>query len=174
MSKEIWKDIIDYEGIYQVSDLGNVRVLDRIVFRNGDPKHPFTKKGRVLKFAINNRGYYFVWLSLNGMTKLRTVHQLVAVAFLNHKPDGLKLVVNHKDFNKQNNRSNNLEIITSRENANKKHLKSTSKYTGVCWGTARRKWLAAIHINGKVKQLGGFDNEYDAHIAYQEALINLF
>ena len=117
---EIYKDVIGYEGVYQVSNLGNVKS-----YRNS--------KERQLKLVKNYAGYLVVCLSINNTKKVRKVHQLVAESFLNHKRCGMELVVNHIDFDKTNNKLDNLEIITNRENSNRKHLKSSSIYTGVYW-----------------------------------------
>ena len=158
INNEIWKDVPGYGGKYQVSDLGNVRSLD---YRK-------TGKTRELKPGINSRNYFSFGLCLNGKSKSHSAHQLVAIAFLNHIPCGYKLVINHIDFNKLNNNVKNLEIVTNRQNANRKHLKSTSKYTGVI----KRKYsfMAQINIMGKQTYLGSFKNEYDAHLAYEKAL----
>tara|TARA_R110000824_G_C14906141_1_gene645997 strand:+ start:128 stop:628 length:501 start_codon:yes stop_codon:yes gene_type:complete len=158
--KEVFKDVLNYEGIYQVSDLGNVKSLK------------FGKE-RVLKQCINANGYLKVNFIKFKKTKSYKVHQLVAMAFLNHKPCGLKLVVNHIDFNRTNNYLCNLEITTQRENASQKHLNSSSKYTGVCWDKSNKKWRSQITINGKNKCLGRFKNELDASKAYQIALNNV-
>lgn len=99
------------------------------------------------------------------------IHKLVAMAFLNHTPDGTQIfVINHKNFDKMDNRVENLEIVTSRENSNKKHLSSTSKYTGVSWNKNTNKWRADIYINSKLNYLGLFTNEIEASNAYQNAL----
>lgn len=169
--KEIFKDIPTYEGIYQVSNLGKVKSLERVIIRS-DGK-PYSAKEKILKNFLTDRGYYSVKLYKNKILKTITVHQLVSMAFLNHTPCGYKLVVNHIDFDKKNNNVSNLELVTQRENANHKHLKSSSKYTGVCWNKARNKWQSNIKINGKLKHLGLFTNEYDAHLAYENALKQL-
>lgn len=168
--QEIWKDIPNYEGLYQVSNLGRVKSLDRVVERNGIP---MILKGRILKTPVNKCGYCRVNLSKNGNSLHKTIHQLVAIVFLNHKPNGLKLVINHKDFNKLNNNSSNLEIVTNRENCNKKHIKSTSKYTGVYWNKANNKWQSRIAVDGKQIHLGLFICEKEAHVAYTNVLQNL-
>ena len=67
----------------------------------------------------------------------------------------------------------NLEIVTSRKNTNKKHLKSTSKYTGVSWNTKSNKWKSQIRINNKDIYLGLFINEKQASIAYNNKLKEL-
>jgi hypothetical protein len=168
---EIWKEVKGYEGLYEVSNIGRVKSLSRIVLRNG--KYPFKTKEKLMKPVINSYGYLRVILWDNGITKGRTIHQLVAIAFLNHIPCGFKLVVNHKDFNRQNNKVENLEAVTQRANTNQKHLKSTSEYTGVCWDKKRNKWRSQIHLNGNVKYLGTFTNELEASNAYQVALNKL-
>ena len=154
---EEWKDIPEYQGIYLISNLGNIKSVK------------FGKE-RDLKPQINSKGYYFVCLSKDNIRKQMLVHQLVVIAFLNHIPCGMKLVVNHINFNKQDNKLSNLEIVSNRENSNRKHLKSTSKYTGVSFEKDRNKWLAQIRIDGKIKKLGRFSNEIDASNAYQKEL----
>lgn len=162
--EEIWKDIIGYEGHYQVSDLGNIKSLER---KSSNGK--FIKE-RILKQTTDNYLYCKVDLYKNGKQVNKKVHQLVAESFLNHVPCGHKLVVNHINFIKTDNRLKNLEIVTQRENANMKHLKSTSKYTGVSWDKQSKKWHSKIYTNNKQKHLGMFANEYDAHLAYQKEL----
>ena len=76
-------------------------------------------------------------------------------------------------FNKTNNKLDNLEIVTQRENSNQKHLKSSSKYIGVSWSKSRNKWVALIYLNGKHKNLGRFNDELEASKAYQKALQGL-
>ena len=152
MKTEIWKDIKDYEGLYQVSNLGRVKSLK------------FGKE-RILSAATNATGYSLVALC-NGKTKAITVHQLVAMAFLNHKPCGYKLVVDHINTIKTDNRLENLQVITHRQNCTK-DKKGTSKYTGVHWCKPRNKWRAEIRINGKTKYLGSFKSELEASEAYQ-------
>lgn len=157
--KEVWRDIKDYEGLYQVSNHGNVKSL-----KYG--------KNRILKPALDSVGYYMVNLC-NGKFHSYSIHKLVAIAFLNHKPCGYKIVVDHKDFNKTNNHLSNLRLISARENTNQIHLKSTSKYCGVSWQKVTKKWRAFIRINNKNKNLGSFNDELEASNAYQLALSKL-
>ena len=154
---EEWKDIPNYEGVYLISNLGNIKSVK------------FGKE-RVLKPQTNTKGYFIVGLYKDKKMKSKQIHQLVATTFLNHTPCKLELVVNHINFDKKDNRLDNLEIVTNRENSNRKHLKSTSKYTGVSFEKDRNKWLAQIRIEGKVKKLGRFDSELDASNAYQKEL----
>ena len=109
--KEIWKDISGYEGLYQVSNKGNVRSL---MFRNNITSKK-RKKPLLLKFSKRS-GYYTVNLRKNSERKSFQVHRLVAEAFLNKEKN--KNIVNHKDFNRLNNKVENLEWCTQKENVN--------------------------------------------------------
>lgn len=104
--QEIWKDIKDYEGLYQVSNFGNVKSLPRKTNNQYN-------KGIIMKQMIY-RGYSKVQLNKNGKIKWFAVHRLVAQAFLpnlDNKPQ-----VNHIDGNKLNNNLSNLEWVTGSEN----------------------------------------------------------
>jgi len=153
---EDWKNIEEAKG-YAVSSLGNVRSTKG-------------KTPRILKQGLGREGYPYVRLYIKSKPHFRTVHQLVAVAFLGHVVCRHELVVNHKDLNRKNNNSNNLEIITTRENTNKKHQKSSSQYTGVAWHKAGQKWTASIWVKTRLVHLGSFEIEHDAHLAYEKAL----
>ena len=108
--QEIWKDIKDYEGLYQVSNLGRIKSCERIVKR-GDNHKPV--KERILKMG-DKCGYKYVILSKSGKGKTGWVHRLVAQAFISN-PDNLSCI-NHKDENPTNNRVDNLEWCTYRYN----------------------------------------------------------
>ena len=106
--EEEWKDIDGYEGIYQVSSFGRVRSLPRKVWN-------YTKPGRILSPYKKKNGY--LQLSLNGDEKREKhayIHRLVAAAFVPN-PNNLKQV-NHINFNKEDNRAENLEWVTPQQN----------------------------------------------------------
>ena len=165
IEKEEFRDIKGYEGHYQVSNFGNVKSY-----------HTNKPMGRILKPATNSVGYLFVVLYDNNRRRTYGIHQLIAMAFLGHKPDGHKLLVNHKDGNKLNNSIGNLEVVTQRQNLSRYRYDKdnlSSKYTGVSWANAINKWKATICSNYKDTHLGFFEKEYDAHIAYETALKNI-
>ena len=161
---EKFRDIKGFEGFYEVSSKGHLKSLAR--------KDSLGRQvnERILKPSANHAGYLGAVLCKEGVRKTLQIHQLVAIAFLNHEPSGHELVVNHINHNKQDNRVENLEIVTHRENSNKKHLKSTSKYVGVSWAAHMNKWVSHICINSRLKYLGYFTEELKAHEAYQSAL----
>lgn len=169
--EEIWKDIPDYEGLYQVSNLGRVKSLPKewVAGYGAINKH----NGKILKLQVDKDGYNLVKLHKNNIGKTKKVHQLVAISFLNHKPCGLKLVIDHINDNPSDNRVENLQIVTQRFNAHKTQGKYSSKYKGVHWDKNRNKWNAQIKISNKKVFIGRYEKEEDAHKAYQKALNNL-
>jgi frataxin-like iron-binding protein CyaY len=156
---EIWKDIPNYEGIYQVSDLGRVKSFRK-------------NKVKILKQLENTRGYFRVGLyDKNLKNKTIVVHSLVAMAFLGHKPNKKQdLVIDHINNNKLDNRASNLQIITNRQNSSKQS-KGSSKYIGVHWSIKSKKWRACIAYKNRTIHLGLYENEKDAAISYKRALL---
>lgn len=108
---EIFKPIRGYEGLYEISNLGRVKALDKIVWmRYGGYRH---HPERLMKLEVMKLGYVRAQLH-NGVKRKILVHLLVADAFLPPKPDGHE--INHKDGNKANNRADNLEWSTKSDN----------------------------------------------------------
>ena len=171
--EEIWVDIEGYKGLYQVSNQGRVKSLERMVkhYKGGDK----LLQERFLKPNGNN--YYQVNLFKNCIPKIFTIHQLVATHFLGHIPNGMNIVVYHINGVKTDNRLENLQLVTPRENSSTCYLKNretfSSQYVGVSWYKKGKKWQSAIQINGKSKNLGLFDSEIEAHEAYQNKLNSL-
>lgn len=112
VSLEVWKDIKGYEGIYQVSNMGKIRSLTRVVIdKNGIQKNI---KGKTLKLSTTTQGYKAVVFKKDGKNKNFRVHRLVAQAFIKNYES--KPYVNHIDGNKKNNKASNLEWCTNSEN----------------------------------------------------------
>lgn len=154
MQEEIWKPVKGYEGHYEVSNLGRVKSIK------------FGKeKIRVLN--KDTSGYYILMLCKDGQQKSHKVHQLVAIAFLDHNPCGHKIVVDHIDNNKCNNNANNLQLISQRLNLSKD---KKNKYTGVSKCSRTNKYFARIRINGNRLYLGRYDSQEEAYQEYKKAL----
>lgn len=109
---EVWKDVKGYEGLYQVSNLGQIKSLGRWVKHTG---WRFEEE-KILKPSKTNAGYLYVQLSKNSIGKKFKVHRLVAEAFIPN-PDNLP-TINHRNENKCDNRADNLEWMTVKDNSN--------------------------------------------------------
>lgn len=166
--EELWKQVKDYEGYYEVSTFGRVKSL----------KRPRCPSERILKTRIDKEGYERCSLSKNGKTLLTTVHRIVAFAFLDYpKNDRTNYVPDHINGIKSDNTPENLRFVTHRFNCSvgfKKNKESFSSiYAGVSKNQKSGKWVSAIRIGGKTKYLGLFKNEIDAANAYQTELSKL-
>lgn len=119
---EIYKNIKDYEGLYKISNLGNVKSVERTVLcKDGQNKFIYE---RIISPGNNGTGYLFVYLWKNNKSKRFYIHQLVAKHFIENPNNYNK--VNHKDFNKKNNTVENLEWCTDSQNM--AHCKGNKVY----------------------------------------------
>jgi hypothetical protein len=158
---EVWKDVKDYEGMYQISNFGRVKSLERIV-KNGVNSNRLIKE-RILKNHISKTGYFVTDLKDKNYRKTFKIHILISKHFIkNHKN---LPIINHIDGNKLNNNIYNLEWVSQRENCCHKELKNnnSSKYIGVCYRKNRNKWQSSIVFNGKLIHLGTFKTEIEAY-----------
>lgn len=152
---EQWKDVVGYETLYSVSDLGRLKSI-----RIGP-----NRKEKILRPGTNPDGYKTVVLYHLDYKKQFKLHRLVANSFLDN-PFNLEMV-NHKDEIKSNNYYKNLEWVTRRENGvhRYKNKNTTSKYCGVSWSKQAKKWVAMIRFNNETVYLGTYHDELDAYAA---------
>lgn len=153
---EIWKDIPNYQGLYQVSDYGNIRSLDHYSNNHYPDGNKQFHKGKILKPFENANGYLLIKLYKNGHNTTFQLHRIVANVFLpNHNK---KLQVNHLDENTKNNKVTNLEWCSAKRNSN--------------YGT-RNKRISVANRNGKlskkIKQLDKVGNLIKVWPSLQEA-----
>ena len=148
MTEEIWRPVVGYEGLYEVSSYGRVRSLDRY-----DSKNHFIK-GRILKLSDDGRGYLFVQLSSNGKVKKFLVHRLVAIAFIPN-PDNL-LEVNHRNEDKSNDNVDNLEWCTRKYNINygsrTDRMRDTKIKNGTYTGLSREEYSKKYYQENRDKR----------------------
>ena len=113
---EEWRPIAGYEGIYEVSNMGRIKSLDRVISQTNryGTQTDHVYKGKILKESVGNNGYLHIDLHKDGKTKRVLIHRLVASHFL-EKQDGAD-VINHLDCNKENNSVPNLEWCTQSHN----------------------------------------------------------
>lgn len=152
---EIWRDIENFEGLYQVSNLGNVRSVDRVLKqRNRFSECNHFYRGIVLKAKKSACGYYRVVLSKDYKSYNKSVHKLVAEAFITN-PNNYPCV-NHIDGNKENNNANNLEWCTYGHNNREARRMGLNKgYKGLTW--KKRCQLAIEYM--KPRFMNCIDNE---------------
>ena len=171
----VWKQIKDFEGLYEVSNTGVIRSVDRYV-RNTSKSKRFVKgniKPQNIRSTTCEYLHVNLWKDNKGTTF--SVHRLMAKTFIPNEEN--KPMVNHIDGNKLNNNASNLEWVTCSENH--KHAFKTglsdntaqmigtrrskhSAYRNVSWDSSRKKWLGSVKHKGKVLKSKRFDNETDA------------
>lgn len=165
---EVWKEVKGYEGLYEISTFGRIKSMERIKLNQG--KHPFIQKERILKQCKNGNGYLNVSLNKNSNEYKIETHKLMAYNFLNHEPQKHKLVIDHIDNIRENNKLDNLQIISNRENCSKDKKTGTSKFVGVYFSKKKNRFISEIRIGKVKKYLGSFNCEIEAHLSYQKEL----
>lgn len=167
---EQWKDIKNYEGKYQISNLGRVKSLKKWSGNKYNPKWVY--QDRILHPSNNGNGYLIIGLKKNNIRKNYYIHRLVAEHFIDN-PNNYK-EVNHLDYNKENNKADNLEWCTRKENIeysieNMKGRKSiTHSNTNEKYITYRkRKNKYRVVIDRKEKQF----NTLEEAINFRNAIL---
>lgn len=161
MSYEVWKDVVGYEGLYQISNLGRVKSMER--FRKGKKGSKTYCKERILKSRISNAGYYQVCVCKNNIKKQLSVHRMVALA---HIPNEYGLsCVDHINGIRTDNRAVNLRWCSLKENLNfdlaRKNISHSNKASNKC-----REHIKSLHENCKkpivIVYPDGMIKEYDS------------
>ena len=146
---EEWRPVVGYEGLYEVSNTGRVRSLDRYVKSKGESY--WLRKGKMLSPAKDKNGYLKVNLSCNGKNNIIRVHRLVTEAFLPN-PDNLP-EVNHKDEDKTNNNVENLEWCNRKDNINygtrTERQKKTNIQNGFWTGLSKEEYMKKYNQDRK-------------------------
>lgn len=123
----MYKPVKGFEGLYEISEFGEIRSVDRMV--GGKSGSTWKRKGKKLKPQTNQNGYAMVNLRKNGARKTMTVHRLVATAFLPN-PENLP-EVHHKNHDPRDNRLENLQWVTSAEQKDEHWKSAMSKVKSV-------------------------------------------
>ena len=170
---EEFKPVIGYDGIYEVSNIGRVRSVDRMSC--GGRFGNYFVSGKLIKTSIDPlNGYRYMTLA-KGKHKLKVnVHRLVARAFIGEDNN---MVVDHKNGDRGDNRAENLEYVTMRENISRGR-KCEKRENKKCKsrGVTKSKWnryISSIRLNGKAIYLGSYGTEIEAAEAYNSACLEL-
>lgn len=166
-AREEWRQIEGYEGYYEVSNLGRVRSVDRIITDKNGVK--YKKNGHISSLINKDNGYMYISLNKNGKRKNHYVHRLVANAFIPNPQN--KTCVNHKDYNRKNNSVDNLEWCTQEENINYsiEHLKQGMRKVRK---NNRDVGVYPRYKNGQIKRWRVIvgDKEYPSEKTKEEAI----
>ena len=174
---EEWRDVVGYEGLYQVSSLGRVRSLPRFVGGGFCGEYKLLR-GRIMKSVDNGSGYRCVSLYRNGKRSSFYIHRLVATAFLPCLDE--RSVINHKDYDRTNNAVSNLEWCTQAENVHysavrmrkpKKSCKETNtgeKYIRMCTYPSGNK---AFRVTYRQKGVDKSFRSLDLAVAFRNEVV---
>ena len=159
---EEWRDVSGYEGIYQVSNMGHVRTFRR---KDGLVGYKISDEPRLLSLVSNGNGYIYVSLTKDTVRKNHYVHRLVAEAFIGDIPKGC--VINHLDYDKSNNASENLEIVSQRDNVlySSVNMRKPKKRTGDYYIVDRG---GRYEVTVKLKYVGSYKTIEEARRARDE------
>ncbi len=159
---EVWKNIED--SYYQVSNLGRIKSLERYV-NTGKGQRLVSEK--ILKECFDKDGYCILCLRIDAEKKMYKIHRLVAEYFL-YKINDEYNTVNHKDFDKKNNKVENLEWVSNMANTRHYHKRENKKCVGVSYSKQKDKYTARVTHNNKRIYLGIFNTEEEAIKKYYD------
>ena len=167
--KEIWKEVVGFKELYEVSNLGNVKSVDRYVCGKLNSKR--FQKGKIMTAQKNRKGYFAVILHKNGIAHYFLIHRLVAISFIENPLN--KEQINHIDMNKKNNSVDNLEWCTNLENmrhsyANGGHSGFTEKQLEAVKRNqliaAKKKEIPVMQLDDKMNLINSFRSINEASI----------
>lgn len=165
---EEWRPIPLYEDRYFISNFGRIKSFYSII-ENG----VYIQKERLRKNVMHHNGYWVIGLNKDGKQTYKEIHRILALVFIPNPDD--KEEVNHINHIRSDNRIENLEWVSIRENVShgSKFKETYSKYIGVHPYNNTSKWKAICFINGKNKKIGIFDTQEEAALKYNEKLSEL-
>lgn len=138
---------------------------DYCINNSGIVKSLKYNKEKILATSKSKDGYLRVSLSRKGIQNVFEIHKLMAITFLNHKPCGMKLVVDHIDHDRLNNKLSNLRLITNKDNCNNRVKKSKG---WVEYDKSLNRYVSKISINGRKKYIGSSKDIFKAKILLDE------
>lgn len=149
-------------SLYEVSNLGKIRRVAN-------------KRERKLTPSFKGDRYYLIVNLRGDNTKNRTrdVHQLVAMAFLGHTPNGHEIIVDHKNNDSTDNRVSNLQLVSNRVNSSKDREGNLPVGVSINKNSVKNPYMSRIQINGKRTYLGSFATVEEASKAYEAKLLTL-
>ena len=152
-----------FEGYYQVSNLGNIRSLDRMVRTNAKEPTYRKHKGKNLKPRKDAYGYLITEFSVEGKSSTVKLHRLVLDAFIGPEPN---LLCDHINGKRDDNRLENLRWVTHEQNLRNKHkCNGASGLFGIRERPEKKRWQAYATEDGKFKSLGHFKTKEEAVLA---------
>ena len=168
MAQEIWKEVNEFLGIYEVSNTGKVRCIDRKIVRSNG--RPTSIKGRELSIGLDKDGYHIVQFNVDCKRYVRKVHRLVYEAFIGKTEKGL--VIDHIDNNKMNNNVDNLQQITNRINVSKDRNRIDNLPTCVYKNISGKGYRVNFQADNIKVYVGTFKTAREAECVYKKVLIN--
>ena len=161
---ELWKDIPEYEELYQVSDLGRVKSLEKPRKKSTNNPNSFVRV-RIMKASLSKK-YLNTALYKNGSSKSFLVHHLVSIAFMDFKANMGEIIIDHINNISTDNRLVNLQLITRRYN-NVKDVRSKSEAVGLY--ERNGFFNVTIRVKGLACSLGSFKDKNEAIKKHKEA-----